>query len=231
MAQHTLKRFDEELTRLKEHVITMGTHVEVAIANAIKAVAAHDAALATQTIEADTAINAMEVQCDEMTRSILVRHQPAANDLRFIIAIIKVVTDLERMGDLAAGICEGVLEMRELPPQKMGNLEMMGEKVRKQVNRALDALARSDVELAMAVLSKDKTVDSIYKGIYRESLTYMMEDPRAITGSIVQTNIAKGLERIADHATNIAEMVIYIVHGHDVRHVDHKAAARLLNSH
>ncbi len=229
MPQHTIKRFDEELNRLKELVLSMGGLVERAIGHAVKSMLEQDEALARKTIERDKAINALEVQSDELTRDILVRRQPAAGDLRFIMGIIKVVTDLERMGDLAAGIAEGVLHSLEHPPKNFSNLDIMGEKVQRQVNRSLDALSRGDTDLAMTVIEKDEGIDVLYKRMYREMLTYMMEDPRDITASIILSNIAKNLERISDHATNVAEMIIYMERGHDIRHVDHDAAAKLLS--
>jgi len=226
--QHTMKRFDEEMIQLKEHVLSMGGLVEQAIGDAVTAMLDQDKKLALKTIERDRAVNALEVQCDEMTRDILVRRQPAAGDLRFILAIIKVVTDLERMGDLAASIAKGMIQSEESPPKNFSNLDTMGEKVQKQVQRSLDAFSRGDTNLAMKVIQKDVKIDALYKRMYRELLTYMMEDPRSISGSIILTDIAKHLERISAHATNIAEMVIYMEHGHDIRHVDHKAAAKIL---
>lgn len=206
----------------------MGGFVERAIKNAVRSMLEHDQVLAKKTIERDKAINALEVQSDELTRSIIARRQPAAVDLRFIVAAIKVVTDLERMGDLAAGIAEGTLKTRKSPPVEYSNLEIISEKVLQQVHRALDAYSRGDINLAMEVIERDKKIDKRYRTMYRELLTYMMEDPRSISSSIILTNVAKNLERIADHATNIAEMVIYIIRGHDIRHVDHEEAARIL---
>ncbi|MFC1626437.1 phosphate signaling complex protein PhoU [Pseudomonadota bacterium] len=229
MPQHTIKRFDEELDKLKELVLSMGGLVERSIGHAVKSMLEQDKKLANKTVDRDKAINALEVQCDEMTRDILVRRQPAAGDLRFIMGIIKVVTDLERMGDLAAGVAEGTLRSLEHTPKNFSNLDIMGEKVQRQVNRTLDALSRGDTELAMTVIEKDERIDILYKRMYREMLTYMIEDPRDITASIILSNVAKNLERISDHATNIAEMVIYIERGHDIRHVDHEAAAKLLS--
>lgn len=229
MPLHTMKRYDEELDELKQHILAMGGLVERAITNAVKSMVEQDEGLATKTIERDEAINALEVQCDEMTRDILVRRQPAAGDLRFIMAIIKLVTDLERMGDLAAGIAQGTLRVRDNPPRVFSNLDIMTEKVLRQVSRSLDAFSRGDTKLAMKVIEKDAGIDVLYKRMYREMLTYMMEDARSITSSIVLSNVAKNLERISDHATNVAEMVIYTERGHDIRHVDHEAAARLLS--
>ncbi len=229
MHQHTIKRFDEELDQLKELVLSMGGLVERAIGHAVQCMLEQDEELAKKTIERDKAINALEVQCDELTRDILVRRQPAASDLRFILGIIKVVTDLERMGDLAAGIAEGMLNARSNPPKNFSNLDIMGEKVQKQVKRTLNALSRADTDLSMKVIGKDEGIDKLYKRMYREMLTYMLEDPKEITPSIIVSNVAKNLERISDHATNIAEMVVYMARGHDIRHVDHNAASKLLS--
>jgi len=228
MAVHTIKRFEEELNTLKEFVLSMGGLVERAIGDAVRSVLEHDIDLARKTIAQDSAINALEVQCDDMTQNILARRQPAAGDLRFIISMIKVVTDLERMGDLSVGICEGLLRMEETPPKHYSSIAIMGEKVQQQVNRALDALSRGDIDLAMEVIEKDKAIDDLYHGIYRETLTYMMEDPRTITTASILFDVGKGLERIGDHATNISEMVIYMIKAHDIRHIDPDAVMRLL---
>ncbi|OIQ00483.1 MAG: phosphate transport system regulatory protein PhoU [Zetaproteobacteria bacterium CG2_30_46_52] len=226
--EHTLKRFDEELEELKNLILAMGGMVERAIADAIESMLTQNVELATQTVERDKAINALEVQCDELTRAMLVRRQPAAGDLRLIMAIIKLVTDLERMGDLAAGIAKGMIRAQDNPPRNFSNIEVMGEKVVRQVNRALDAFSRGDIDLAMKVIKKDSGIDEFYKRMYREMITYMMEDPRMISNAIILTNVGKNLERISDHATNIAEMVIYSKLGHDIRHVDHDAAKVIL---
>ena len=227
---HTIKRFDEELDKLKELVLTMGGLVERAIGNAVQSMLEQDEALARATIEQDNEINALEIECDEMTRDILVRRQPAAGDLRLILGIIKVVTDLERMGDLAAGISKAMLNSQDHPPKNFSNLDIMGEKVQKQVKRTLNALSRGDTDLSMKVIGKDQGIDKLYKRMYREMLTYMLEDPREISSSIIVSNVAKNLERISDHATNISEMVVYIARGHDIRHVEHDAAEKMLST-
>jgi phosphate transport system protein len=221
-------RFDEELTALKNHVLSLGGLVEKAIANAMTALLKQDSELAKKTIERDKAVNALEVECDEMTRRILVLRQPAAGDLRFIISTIKVVTDLERMGDLAAHISQAALKLEGVPVQSRAGLSGMSELVQQQVSRALDALSTGDIDLAMEVLEKDAAIDDLYRGTYREMLTHMLENPPQISAYITLANVAKNLERIGDHATNICEMVIYMIRGHDIRHVDHEAAAALL---
>jgi len=225
---HMVTRFDEELTALKNHVLSLGGLVEKAIANAMTALLKQDAELAKKTIERDKAVNALEVECDEMTRRILVLRQPAAGDLRFIISTIKVVTDLERMGDLAAHISQSALKLEGVPVQSRASLSGMSELVQQQVSRALDALSSGNIELAMEVLEKDAAIDELYRGTYREMLTHMLEDPPQISAYITLANVAKNLERMGDHATNICEMVIYMIRGHDIRHVDHEAAAALL---
>jgi len=223
-----MKRFENELNKLRETILGMGSLVEDSVTRGMEALVKQDVAAARKVIEADKAINALEVECDEMTRALLVRRQPAANDLRFIIATIKIVTDLERMGDLAEGIAEATLKSQDDPLTHLSTLEALGSRVVNQVNRALDALARSDVQLALEVIAGDKQVDDLYHGVQREVITYMLEDPREISAGIMASSVGKNLERIGDHATNIAEMVIYIVKGHDVRHVDHESAAALL---
>ncbi|MDH5525718.1 MAG: phosphate signaling complex protein PhoU [Nitrospirota bacterium] len=225
---HTSRKFDEEMSDLKSRVLSLGGLVEKAIDSAMMALLNTDNEMAELTIDRDKAINALEVQCDDMTRSILVRRQPAAGDLRFIISAIKVVTDLERMGDLAAGIAEGSLRLGEMPDGPKSSLSAMSDLVKQQVSRALDALSRGDIDLAMEVIEKDNAVDEMYHATYRELLTYMIENPRRISAYIILSNIAKNLERIGDHATNLCEMVIYIIRAHDIRHVDHEAAAALL---
>ncbi|HXH72179.1 MAG TPA: phosphate signaling complex protein PhoU [Mariprofundaceae bacterium] len=228
MTEHTMKRFESEMTKLRDMILGMGGLVEDSITRCMEALLKQDMAVARKVIEADKAINALEVECDEMTRAMLVRRQPAANDLRFIIATIKIVTDLERMGDLAEGIAEATIKSQDNPLTHLSTLEALGNRVVSQVNRALDALTRSDVQLALEVVQGDKHVDDLYHGVQREVITYMLEDPREISAGILASGIAKNLERIGDHATNIAEMAIYIVKGHDIRHVDHDSAAALL---
>jgi len=228
MTVHTLRRFDDELAQLKERVLSMGGLVERAIGNAVKSMLDQDEKLARKTIRRDDAINDLEVQCDAMTRGILARRQPAANDLRFIISIIKVVTDLERMGDMAVSIAKETIQIQDHPPADFSHLEAMGTQVQQQVKRVLDALSHGDVHLAMSVIEKDKCVDKLYKSMYRKMITHMLKDPHTISSSIMLSNTAMNLERIADHATNIAEMVIYNIQGYDIRHVNHKEAAKLL---
>lgn len=228
---HTVKKFDEELAGLMAQVLGMGGLVEDAVSDAMRALMTHDTTLARQTIDHDLAVNALEVASDDHVSRLIALRQPAAGDMRFILAAVKVVTDLERMGDLAAGICEGVVFLEDMPLHPNPDLAGMGRVVESQVARALEAFSSGDIDLAMAVIENDQTVDSMYQGMYREILTFMLENPQYLSGYIILSNIAKNLERIGDHATNICEMVIYTIRGHNIRHVDHEAAAALLRRH
>ncbi len=228
MAEHVMRDFDRELARIREYVLLMGGMVEKALRNSQEALRQHDDCLAETIVREDAAINALEVRCDELIRDVLVRRQPVIRDFRLIMAASKVVTDLERMGDLTKNIAELLLEHLHALPRRYANLDVMYDKVQRQVGEALDAFSRQDVDLAMSVIRHDRRVDELYQSLYRETLTYMMEDPRDIGHSIMISAIAKNLERVADHATNIAEMVIYIIRAHDIRHVDHQAIERLL---
>ena len=228
MTEHTIKRFDEELNDLKERVLAMGGLVERAIRRAMKSLNDFDVERARKVIERDKAINALEIEIDEMSRTILALRQPAAGDLRFIISAIKIVTDLERIGDLAEGIAEITLQTQEQPLTHLDSLNQLADAVAQQVKNALDAFARGDVDMALATVEKDKKVNKLFKSLQREHVSYMIEDPRQITAGLQATNIGRNLERIGDHAANISEMTIYMVRGHDIRHVDREEAARIL---
>jgi len=229
MSEHTIKRYDDELNELKERMLSMGALVERAIRRSMKALNNFDVNKARKVIERDKAINALEVEIDEMTRTILALRQPAASDLRFIISTIKIVTDLERAGDLAEGIAEAVLQSQDHPLTHLDSMNSLSDAVCQQLSAALDAFARGDVEAALACVEGDKRVNKMFKGVQREDLSYMIEDPRQITSGIISMNIGRNLERIGDHAANISEMVIYMVKGHDIRHVDHETAAALIS--
>lgn len=230
MVEHTYKKYDEELNELKERILAMGGLVERAIRRAMKSLNQFDVDKARKVIARDKAINALEVEIDEMTRTMLALRQPAAGDLRMIITTIKIVTDLERSGDLAEGIAEAVLQSQDHPLTHLDSMNTLADAVGLQVSAALDAFARGDVDAALACVEGDKRVNKLFKSMQRETLSYMIEDPRQITSGITAMNIGRYLERIGDHAVNIAEMVIYMVKGHDVRHVDHDEAERILKA-
>jgi phosphate transport system protein len=229
MNQHTIKRFEDELNELKEKVLAMGGLVEKATRRSMNSLIKHDAKRAHKVIERDHAINALEVEIDEMTRTMLALRQPAASDLRFVMTTIKVVTDLERMGDLAEDIAENMLHSEEHPLNHLSSLQSLSAVVLSLLQDALDAFARRDLKAAMHCIEGDKKVHEMYTSMQREFLTYMLEDPRQITPALIATNIARDLERIGDHAVNVAEMVIYMIKGNDIRHVDHETAAAMIS--
>src|SRR5262245_27799611 len=197
----------------------MGAKVEEMIQSSIKALVERDSDLARRMIEYDAQVNRMEVESDELCLRILARRQPVASDLRFITIALKLVTDLERIGDMAVNICERVLELNNEPPLKRYvDLPQMAEAAQRMVREGLDAFVAGDAEHAQRVLEQDRVVDAYYGQIFRELLTYMMEDPRNIYRATRVQSIAKYLERIGDHATNLAEMVVFMVKGQDIRH-------------
>jgi len=218
--EHTDREYEAQLTRLREQILLMGAKVEEMIASSMKALVDRDSELAHRMIEYDHQINRLELDCDEMCLRVLAKRQPVASDLRFITTALKLVTDLERIGDLGVNICERVVELNEEPPLKLYiDLPKMAEEVQAMVREALDAFVARDVERARGVIERDKIVDAYYAQTFRELLTYMMEDPRNIFRATRAQSIAKYLERIGDHATNLAEMVVFMVKGKDIRHV------------
>jgi phosphate transport system protein len=216
---HTNREYEQELRRLREQLLRMGAMVEEIIAGSIKALIDRDSSLATRMIEFDRRVNQMEVDIDELCLLILAKRQPVASDLRFITMALKLVTDLERIGDLCVNISERVVELNAEPPLKpYVDLPRMAEDVQNMLREALDAFVAGDPERAQEVVERDKTIDAYYTQIFRELLTYMMEDVRNIYRATRLQSIAKYLERIGDHATNVAEMVVFMVKGKDIRH-------------
>lgn len=217
--EHFIKQYDEELNQIREEILEMGGKVELMIANAMKSLQERDSALADQTIAFDHEINRLEMDIDEKCLVVLARRQPAGIDLRFITLALKIVTDLERIGDQCAGLAKRVKELNEEAPLKPYiDLPRMAEAASRMVKEALDAFVRGDDKLAIKVCADDQFVDDLNEQIQRELLTYMISDPASVTRAIRLNYISKCLERIADHATNVAEMVIFMVKGKDVRH-------------
>ena len=217
---HTSREYEAELQKLRDRLLLMGAKVEEIIKGSMQALLERDSDLAKKMIQADRRINHLELGIDQMCLQILARRQPVASDLRFITIAMKLVTDLERIGDLAVNLSERVLELNEEPPLKpYVDLPRMAQETQEMVHEALDAFVEGDAEKADAVIRQDSIVDAYYMQIFRELLTYMMEDTRNIFRATRLQSIAKYLERIGDHATNIAEMVIFNVRGEDVRHV------------
>lgn len=217
--EHTFKQYDIELKDIREHLLEMGGKVEMMISDAMKSLVERDTVLAEATIEYDHQINRMEVEIDEKCLHVLALRQPAARDLRFITLALKIVTDLERIGDQCRNIAKHARRLNDEPPLKPYiDLPIMAGAAATMVREALDAFVRADVELALKVCSDDAFVDQLNSRIQRDLLTYMIADPTTITRAIRVNSVAKCLERVADHATNVAEMVIFMVKGKDIRH-------------
>jgi phosphate transport system protein len=213
------RHFHEELEALKQTLLTMGGLVEDQIHRVMRALIERDEALAQEVIDRDRRVNALDVEVDEKSVELLALHQPAAGDLRFITTAMKIVTDLERIGDQAVNIAQRAIELNREPQLKPYiDLPRMAEKAGKMVRESLDAFVNRDTELARRVCAEDEAVDALKEQVFRELLTFMMEDARTIPRAIRLILISRFLERVADHATNIAEMVIYMVEGKMVRH-------------
>ena len=214
------RHFHEELEGLKQTLLAMGGLVEDQIRRVMTALLERDDALAREVIERDRQVNAYDVEIDENCVELLALHQPAAGDLRFITTAMKIVTDLERIGDQAVNIAQRGLELHQEPQLKPYiDLPRMAERAQLMVKESLDAFVARDTALARQVCAADGEVDALKEQIFRELLTFMMEDPKTIPRAIRLILISRFLERVADHATNIAEMVIYLVESKMVRHM------------
>ena len=217
--EHMSSQFDAELGEIRMRLLEMGGKVELMIANSVKSLVERDSALAERTIALDAEINRMEVEIDQKCLHLLALRQPAARDLRFVTLALKIVTDLERIGDQCTSISKQALQLNREPQLKPYiDLPRMADAASNAVKDALDAFVRADVATAVRICSDDKLVDELNDQLQRELLTFMMEDSSTIERAMRITSISKFLERIADHATNIAEMVIFMVEGRDVRH-------------
>ena len=213
------RHFHEELEALKQTLLAMGGLVEDQIRRVMTALLERDSELAQEVIDRDQQVNAYDVEVDEKCVELLALHQPAAGDLRFITTAMKIVTDLERIGDQAVNIAQRALELNQEPQLKPYiDLPRMAERSQRMVKESLDAFVARDTELARRVCAEDSEVDALKEQIFRELLTFMMGDARTIPRAIRLILISRFLERVADHATNIAEMVIYMVESKMVRH-------------
>lgn len=221
------RHFDQELDRVRQKLLEMGGRVEGMISKASDALTERQSDLSQEVVKEDASVDRMELEIDEACYTIMVRFQPAARDLRFLIAVMKIVTDLERMGDSTVNICQSVDKLNEEPPLKPYiDLPRMAKLVASMTRESLDAFVKKDAEQATRVTESDDEVDALYRQLFRELLTFMLEDPKTTTRALHLLLIARNLERIADHATNIAEDVIYYVEGRDVRHPAHQGAVR-----
>jgi phosphate transport system protein len=216
---HTDKVYESELGQLRERLLEMGGKVEAGMVTAVRALTERDSALAEKVKAQDREINRMEVEIDEMCRRLLALRQPAASDLRFITTALKIVVDLERMGDLAVNVAERALQLNQSPPVKpVHDVATLAELSYAQLEKALDAFVERDVQKAEEVIQGDDILDALYLKVFNELLTYMMEDSRVIRRATNMMFAAKQLERFGDHAINVAEMVVFMVRGTDIRH-------------
>jgi phosphate transport system protein len=218
--QHISERFNTELEEIKNHLLEMGGKVEEQLSAAVRVLVEGDSREAEKIINADQEVNRMEMAIDDECATILARRQPAASDLRLVVTVIKVNTDIERIGDEAAKIARQAVRLAEdgVSPTNYVEIRHIGNLVAAMVRKALDAFARLDVELAVEVVRQDADVDKEYGSALRSMVTFMMEDPRDIGAILNEMWALRSLERIGDHASNIAEHVVYLVRGLDVRH-------------
>src|SRR6476646_6733684 len=219
-SHHTSRRFNEDLESVRTRVLAMGGLVEEQLSHALTALVDGDSRLGRSVASQDYKVNDMEVSIDEECSRILATRAPAAGDLRLVVAIIKTITDLERIGDEGEkiGYIASRLATMERPADKYREIKHLGRVVSEMVHDALDAFARMDVEAALRVARQDRLVDEEYEAIQRQCITFMMEDPRTIRRALDVMWVVRALERIGDHAKNISEYVIYMVHGKDIRH-------------
>ncbi|MCC7072147.1 MAG: phosphate signaling complex protein PhoU [Deltaproteobacteria bacterium] len=225
MVRHTDREYEGELRELNDRILKMAGRVEAMVSRSVRALVERDPDLARATILLDESVNADEVEIDEQCQSILARRQPLAGDLRFISCALKMVTDLERIGDIAVNLCERAIELaREPALTPIAELGQMALLVQEMLKEVADAFTARAADRARAVIRRDDMVDELYHGALRTMLSLMSQDPRALQRGIHTLAVAKFLERIGDHATNLAEEVVYLVDGKDIRHAGKRAA-------
>jgi phosphate transport system protein len=220
LSHHTSRRYNEDLERVRTKVLAMGGFVEQQLSQALTALVDGDSALGQSVASQDYKVNGMEVSIDEECSRILATRSPAAGDLRMVVATIKTITDLERIGDECEriGSIAARLAKVERPADRYREVKHLGRTVQVMVHNMLDACARLDADLALATARQDRSVDEEYESIQRQCITFMMEDPRTIRRALEIMWVVRSLERIGDHAKNICEYIIYMVHGKDIRH-------------
>ena len=220
-SEHTSKQFDADLEDIRSRVLQMGGVVEAQITAAIEGFSTGNEALISRVIDTEPRVNTLEKEIDDACVHVVARRQPAASDLRLIMSVSKVVTDLERIGDEAekiARMARQIYGRGALTIPRSIDVRQTGNKAALMLRRVLDALARLDADEAAKIIAEDKFIDSEFRAIVRQLITYMMEDPRTISTALDIVWIAKAIERVGDHAKNIAEYVIYVADGTDVRH-------------
>lgn len=216
---HTDRDYENQLRILREHLLRMAGRVEEMIADAIRALVDRDLDRARRTIAEDEKVDRAEIEADELCLVILAQRQPMASDLRFITLALKMVTDLERIGDLAVNICERAIDLAgEAPLKPWHDVPAMAAIVQSMVRDAIDAFVAKDVDKARAVIERDNEVDDLYGQVFRDVLGIMRSDAATVERGIHVQSVAKWLERMADHATNLAEQVVFLVRGTDIRH-------------
>ncbi|PPC79712.1 MAG: phosphate transport system regulatory protein PhoU [Methylotenera sp.] len=221
-SEHTFKQYDAELEALRGKVLEMGGLVELQIVQALEALVKLDSNLAKEVMVNDQLVNALEVQIDEGCSQIIARRQPAAGDLRMVMMMVKTITDLERIGDEATKIArtaQKIFDEDRMYKPRFNEIKSMVALVREMLRTALDGFARLDVSKTVEVAKQDEQVDEHFRSAMRQLITFMLEDPRTISMSLEVLFVAKAIERIGDHAKNIAEYVVYMVKGKDVRHI------------
>jgi phosphate transport system protein len=219
---HTDREYDNQLRQVRDKLLLMAGTVESMIASSVQALVERNPDLASRTIEKDHSVNKMEVETDELCLVILAKRQPMGSDLRFITLALKMVTDLERIGDLAVNICERAIELSAEPPLGFyDDIVRTADIVQSMVRDAIDSFIKADDKKAEDVINRDDEVDELYHNLFRDILQMMRKDPAAIQRGIHLQSVAKWLERIADHSTNLAELVVFMVQGRDIRHVGH----------
>lgn len=219
MSTHTDRAYERDLNKLRDGLLAMGGRVEAMIAECVLAVVQRDTKLAEHVMKSDVAVNRLELEIDDLCRKIIALRQPAASDLRLITTAVKIVTDLERVGDLAVNIAERAVDLNKSDPMPAyDDLPRLAELSQNQLKNALEAFVKGDVELAEQVLKSDEFIDTLFVKLFNDLLQLMMEDSKTIRRATSLLFVAKHLERIGDHATNVAEMVVYLVKGTDIRH-------------
>ena len=217
--QHTSKQYEQQLRSLKDKLLLIGHKAEAAIENATRALIERRPTLAQQIIDQDDQMDLLEVEIDDLCIAILAREQPVASDLRFITTVMKIVRDIERIGDNGVNIARRALEIMNEPELKpVIDVPVAARAAQRILKDSLDAFVHSDAEMAKRVIDGDKYIDDVCEQMLRELLTYMLEDPATIRRALRLIFVARNLERVGDHAANIAEMVIFLVEGRDVRH-------------
>jgi phosphate transport system protein len=213
------RHLDQDLESIRQELLRMGGEVEAMVTGAMQALVDRNAAQAEAIRAHDRDVDRLEKEIDEDCARLLATRQPTAVDLRFLVSVMKIVNDLERVADSAVNIAQSVIVLNEEPQLKpYVDLPRLSELVRNMVRDSLDAFVRRDARLAIAVCRRDDEIDALYKQLFRELLTYMIEDPKTVNRALHLLLIARNLERIADHATNISEDVVYYVEGRDIRH-------------